>query len=189
MVKTAPLYKYRLKLNLLYPQGVKQKIYIRFLLWLIAYGRFIVVAVEILVLAAFVMRFKLDSDFANLKEEINDKIPYAESLISEEATIEQTQQRLSLIKKAYAVSGKFKQVLATITSQTPDNIRFNNFTLDNIDNTSTFQFKITAQSNSNSSISFFLNNLRRDQKLKDVKLVNISFDQGQIVFTITGVAL
>lgn len=186
MVKPALIFPPRLKLNLLYPQGIRHKIYMRFLHWLISYGRFIVVGVEIIVVSMFILRFKMDASLADLKDNIRDQVPYLESLSQDEAIIKQTQLKLALIKKTYASSTLLGPALNKINSLVPQNVRFANLTVENIENTSLFQFKITAQSNATNSISAFLNNLKNDPGFKDISLVNISYDQGQVIFTITG---
>ena len=59
--------KLKIKLNLLHTQGLPEKLPVKFLKWLVNYGRYIVVLVEIIVLVAFVARFKLDADLAEIK--------------------------------------------------------------------------------------------------------------------------
>src|SRR5438270_3459420 len=89
----------KINLNLLYPQGIPEQLPLRFLKWLISYGRFIAVAVEILVLATFIARFKLDADLSDIKQKIKDQAPYIQALSIDEAIIKETQLRLSTIKK------------------------------------------------------------------------------------------
>src|SRR3989344_9262322 len=108
--------KHRINLNLLYPQGVPEKLPLKFLKWLISYGRYIVVVVEIVVLACFAVRFKLDADLADLKENINSQVPYLESLSVDEALIVQTQQRLSNVQKVVEASSLWNKTFTQIAS-------------------------------------------------------------------------
>lgn len=185
MAKSAQKIHSRLNLNLLYPQGMAQKLPIRFLKWLISYGRFIVVIVEILVLSTFAFRFKLDADLANLKEKINEQVPFIESLGQDEALIKQTQQRLAIVKKTYAAFGQDQKFLPKISTQTPTAIKFTNFNIEQTE-IGALKFKISAQTNSIDSIAFFLKGLRNDPDLKDINLTNINFEQGSVIFSITG---
>ena len=85
--------KFKISLNLLYSQGTPLKWPAKILTWALSAGRYIGIAVEILVLATFAARFKFDADLADLKEKINQQIPYIESLQKEESLIKQTQFR------------------------------------------------------------------------------------------------
>jgi hypothetical protein len=184
----APAHKLttRLKLNLLFPQGEEQKLAARFLKWLISYGRFIVVIVEVVVLTTFATRFKLDADLANLKEEINNRAPYLEALSPDEAQIKQTQQRLSIVKKNYTISSKWQEILTSISSQTPLGVKVLNMNIAQAEPGNTFTFKITSESNSNSNLAVFLHGLKNDSSFKDVVLASVSLEEGLINFTITG---
>ncbi|MBI2595221.1 hypothetical protein HYW46_00610 [Candidatus Daviesbacteria bacterium] len=175
----------RVNLNLLYPQGIAQKLPIRFLRWLLSYGRFIVVAVEIFVLAAFAFRFKLDADLTNLKEQINEKVPFIESLSADEARIKQTQQRLAIIKNVYAFSGSWQGILSKISAQIPITAKLTSINSEKNDS-GVLQFKLNAQTTNISDVALLLKGLREDKELKDINLSNISFEQGYILFSITG---
>jgi hypothetical protein len=173
-----------LQVNLLHPQGFPQKLPIKFLKWLINYGRFIVIFVEIIVLSAFIYRFKLDSDLADTKDKINTLVPYIQSLSQDEALIKQTQLRLSTIKTSYGKNTVWDQILGKMIEYMPDTTKLNNLAVNLEEPTGVF--KIVAQSTSNSDISTFLNNLKNDQLFQNVQLSAIGFDQGTIIFTITG---
>jgi hypothetical protein len=184
--KSAPTIHSRINLNLLYPQGVPQKIYIKFLKWLISYGRFIVVGVEIIVLACFGMRFKLDADLADLKEKINSQVPYLESLVVDEAVIKQTHLRLATAQSTYNLSPSWLKTLNEISSLTPLDVKLTTLTIEKNPTLPTLAFKISAQTPSHNMLSVFLVGLRESKAFKDVGLSNISYDDGEITFTITG---
>ena len=175
----------RINLNLLYPQGIPQKLPVKFLKWLISYGRFIVVIVEVIVLGTFAMRFKLDNDLANLKEQINSKVPYIESLGLDEALIKQTQSRLLTIKNSYQTSSKWTQVFQKISADTPPAVVFSTLSVSKTEKNN-FQFKIAAQTNSNTNITLLLNKLKAEGDFQNIVLNTISLEQGQILFAISG---
>jgi hypothetical protein len=176
----------RLNLNLLYPQGINPKIYIRFIKWLIAYGRFIVIIVEVVVLACFVYRFKLDEDLNHLKETINNQVPYLESLTTDESLNNQTQTKLKTIQQVYTSSENYQKVLTKIASQTPIGTKVSNINLDGATNEGLLNFKITSQTPNNNEVAIFLNGLKNTPNLSEITLASISFDQGILSFTITG---
>lgn len=191
MVKTAQRTGSRLNINLLYPQGIMQKLPIRFIKWLISYGRFIVVVVEIFVLATFLYRFKLDADLATLNEKINDSVQYIENLSEDEALIKQTQLRLSIIKKVYSASSAWQNNYTKISAQTPVQVKFTNLSTEKTES-GFLQFKIVAQTNNISDVALFLKGLKESKGSKgeldfaDISLTNISFEQGLIEFNISG---
>ncbi len=185
MASSAQKFHNRINLNLLYPQEQSQKFAIKFLKWLLSYGRFIIIVVEIVVLGTFALRFKYDADLASLNEKINEQVPYLESLADDEALIKHTQQRLLAIKTAYSSSPDWQQILIKINNQIPPAVRFTSFNLDS-DNTNKAQFKIVASTNSNNDLTLFMSALKTDPYFKNINLTSISYDQGQIVFTITG---
>lgn len=176
----------RLNLNLLYPQGIPQKWPLKFLRWLISYGRFIVIAVEVIVLATFAMRFKLDADLAILKENIDSRVPFIESLAEGEAAIKQTQLRLSQIRKNYTNLPPWQETLTEISDQIPQQTRLTSLTFERASNTTNLQFKLTAQAATHTELAIFLNGLKNNPQFTNVALANINFDERELVFTITG---
>jgi hypothetical protein len=176
----------KIRLNLLHPQGMPEKLPVKFLKWLLLYGRYIVIVVEIVVLAAFVARFKLDSDLANLKDQIKTvAIPKIKGEQKTEQLIVLTQLQFDAIKTVYAKTPNWKQILSTISSKMPSSIRLNSLGFDN--STGKLQFKLAGESSTNGDLAAFLQGLKSDDKtFADVTLSNVSFDQGSIVFSISG---
>lgn len=178
--------KLRIKLNLLHPKEAPTKLPEKFLKWMISYGRFIVIFVEIIVVAAFLTRFKLDADLDNLKREIQKELPYVESFATDEALIKQTQQKIALIDKTYLGSDRWQDTVTSLAALMPQSIQFTGLALEEKGDRSV-NFKISGATLSNSDLGVYLNNLRRDAVFDEVNLANIIFDRQQIIFTITGV--
>lgn len=178
--------KLRISLNLLHPKEASTKLPEKFLKWLISYGRFIVIFVEIIVVGAFLARFKLDADLDNLKRQINLDLPYVEGFATDEALIKQVQTKLGIIDKSYLNSDKWQETVLDLSAQIPQSITFIALTLDEKDEESV-NFKISGTTFSNSDLGIFLNSLRGDNSFREVNLASIIFDRQQIVFTITGV--
>ena len=177
--------KLRINLNLLHPKESPLKLPERFLKWLISYGRFIVIFVEIIVVAAFLTRFKLDADLDNLKNQINRDLPYIEGKSADEALIKQAQTKLALIDKIYLNDEKWQETIVEISSQIPASIVFTGLTLEEKDEKAV-NFRVNGTTPSNSDLGIFLNNLRALDNFSEINLSSISFDQQQIIFTITG---
>lgn len=177
--------KLRISLNLLHPKEAPLKLPERFIKWLITYGRFIVILVEVIVVGAFLARFKLDADLDSLKTKINQDLPYVEGLEPDEALIKQTQTKLGLIDKTYLTSDKWQETVIELSGQIPQSIVFTGLALEEKDETSV-AFRIGATTSSNSDLGIFLNNLRKMENFREINLASIAFEQNQIVFTITG---
>lgn len=177
--------KLRIKLNLLHPKELQVKLTERFLKWLISYGRFIVILVEIVVVGAFLTRFKYDADLDELKRKINQDLPYVEGLSTDEALIDQTQSRLSLIDKTYLTSDRWQETIVNLSSQIPSSIQFISLSLSEKDEKNV-TFKISASTISNTDLGIFLNNLRTLENFREISLTNISFEDDQILFSVTG---
>lgn len=180
--------KFRINLNLLHPKELQIKLPERFVKWLISYGRFIVILVEIVVVAAFLARFKYDANLDELKKEINQDLPYVEGLAADEALIDQTQNRLALIDKTYLGSGRWQETIVNISSLTPSSIQFIGLSLEEKDEKNV-TFKINAITVSNTDLGIFLNNLRARDNFRDINLANITFEGNQISFMVTGTNL
>jgi hypothetical protein len=184
MADSAQASKLRINLNLLHPKEAPAKLPERFLKWLISYGRFIVIFVEIIVVSAFLTRFKLDADLDTLKGRIKQDLPYVEGLETDEALIKQTQTKLALVDKTYLDADKWQETILEISSQIPRSITFKQLHLDDPDGP--VKFRIAGSTTSNSDLGIFLNSLRKVSGFREINLTSISFEQDEIVFTITG---
>ena len=72
----------------------------KFLKWSLTAGRYIIILTEMVVIGAFLSRFKLDKDLSDLTEAINGKKAILEALASTEKTFRKTQSNLEIAQKA-----------------------------------------------------------------------------------------
>lgn len=168
-----------LRLNLLKPQGVPEKITIKFIRWLLTVGRFIIVFVEALVLVVFVSRFKFDSELETLKEDTESQIPYIESLKNDEYLIRQTQLQLSTIADKRLNYPNYTSIIKKISGQTPRGIKIVTLNINHEVN-----IKISGTATNNTDITSFVSALKADKTFTDVNLVSVGLDQGTTTFTI-----
>lgn len=181
-----PVSKINLNLNILFPQGTPQKLPIKFLKWLLSYGRFIALVVEAVVIVTFVARFKLDADLASLKDKINAQVPFIQSLSQDEAQIKQTQLKLTQIRTVYASEPNWQSILTEISNQLPAGVTLSVINLDHTQ--PVLAFRVNGQASSNSDLATFIAGLKQDQTFNNINLTNVTFDSGQLTFTITGEA-
>lgn len=189
MKKSARPTSSRIKLNLIHTQGLKEKLPVLFLKWLVAYGRFIVIAVEIIVVATFVTRFKYDADIEDYKDKINARLPYLESLSVDEAQIRKTQFELDQVKKVYTNTPDWQEFLTTLSAKTPQSVSLKTITLEHPDGKPNLSFRLTASANSNDSLSVLIKGLKEEGGFSDINLASITFEDGEIKFSITGTAI
>lgn len=94
----------------------------KFLRWILTYGRYIIIGTEIIVLLAFLSRFKLDRDFNDLNDRIKERQKIIENFRSIEDSVNQLQSRLSQIKTIEAAQGSGLLALPHIAPLTPPEI-------------------------------------------------------------------
>lgn len=175
-------HKLTISLDLLHPQSNPEKILVKLFRWLLASGRYIFVFVEALVLIAFIARFKLDADLAAKKEEIEQKIPYIESLANYELLIRQTQMKLSAIDSIKKASPDWAAIFQKIADQTPASVTITNINMDK--DVSNAAIRIMAQTKNNGDLANFVNGLRSDDAFTSANIASVGLETGTINFTI-----
>ncbi len=173
-----------INIDLLKPQDNQERLLVKITHWLLSTGRYIIIAVEFIVLAAFISRFKLDADLSTNKEAIEEQIPFIKSQKSDELLIRQTQLQLATIRNIRQSSPDFTLVLQKIAAQTPQNVTITTINLEAA--TGNFNLKITGQSLSNNGLSVFVSSLKKEKAFSDINLANVGLDQEIVNFSITG---
>lgn len=177
-------FKAFINLDLLHPQSEPQKLVVKAIHWALSAGRFIVVFVEILVLAAFVARFKFDADIQATKEAIDQQLPFIQSLKADEQLIRQTQFQLLSIKDIKNNSPDYIGILKRISDQASIGLILQNLNLEK--RPGKVLIKITGTAVTNNDLSTFILGLKQDKSFSDINLASISLDQGVINFSVTG---
>jgi hypothetical protein len=173
-------------INLLIRYGEKEKLYSKLIKWALSSGRFIVIFVEIITISAFVYRYKLDGDLADLQDKINnEKVPYIKSLKADEILIKNTQFQISSISKLKTEKADFISPLTTLTKIIPQSIRLTNISFDRSQEYPKTSVTISGESPSNIELSVFIKELQKHPSFSNINLTNISFEK-LTNFTITG---
>lgn len=173
------------QINLLIQKEKQFDLQSRLLKWVLTSGRYIVILVEVVVVAAFVYRYKLDADLANLDDKIKEEVPYIKSLKNDEHTILLTQFQLREIKLIKGQNLGYVTLLTTISSLTPKSIKISSVNIDRIQTPSQPTFSISGITPSNTELSAFIRALKSNPNFSNINLTNISFE-GQTSFTIVG---
>ncbi len=140
----------------------------RFLKWLLQVGRWIIIVTELVVILAFISRFKLDRDLTNLNEEIKQK----QAIISSSSDFEKEflflQKRLSTIEGLRKNQVEINQIMDVFAQLTPIGVKLSNFSL------AGEEINLTAVANSEFTFASFLKNLKNSPQLNNVAVFNVS---------------
>lgn len=88
-----------LKINLLPKDDLEKKPLGKFFKWMLSYGRYIIISVELVVLTVFFSRFIYDRQLTDLSEAIEQKQAIVASAVSLEQQVRETQSRLQKIQR------------------------------------------------------------------------------------------
>lgn len=175
--------KATIKLNLLKSQSNPEKAVIALTRWLLSSGRYILVFVEFLVLAAFLARFKLDADLASIKEEIDNQIPYIQSLKPIEVAINNTQLKLTTISSLKKEAPDYAALLRSIADKTPGGVRLTNLSLNK--DQAGVRIQIKGEAQTNVDMTALVNGLKQDPAFTEVTIAGADIEEGTINFTLT----
>jgi Tfp pilus assembly protein PilN len=157
--------------------------------WSLTIGRWIVVVTELIVILAFISRFKLDQDIINLEDEIAQKQAIIEASADQEEIFRNTQKRLSVLSSATAQDRQLKDTFTQINLSLPVDVVITSMNIsDNELSINAYSVAEQATSRAEQSISSFANNLRRSLYFDNVLLTRLNLEGGEekeILFNIT----
>lgn len=170
------------EINLLPRDDFERKAIGKFLIWALTVGRWIVVVVELVVILAFLSRFKLDRDIADLYESIRAKQSVIQNNAGFEKDFRQFQSRLvaadTLTKKQLQVV----PIVQAVASSLPTEVALTNLAFEED------KVSLTGVSLSENGIKSLVNNLRVSPVLSDISITNIAKQpemQGAITFKVS----
>lgn len=183
MPKNDAAKKVLIRLDLLKSQSNPEKIWVVLLRWLLSSGRYILVFVELIVLVAFLTRFKLDADIAATKEAIDQQVPYVQSAKEYENLIRQTQLGIATIRDRAKNSPDYTAILQKISDQTPQQVTLESLALER--QAGRIDVTISGQGQTNSSVSTFILGLKQEPLFSNVNTTSIGLEQGVVQFNLT----
>jgi len=149
--------------------------------WFLTVGRHLIVAVEVIAIAAFLARFILDKNLADLNTAIKEKESEIQSFGNLENDFRSLQERLKIIRHSKDNQLPAGKVLAVFSEITPTDISFNNLSLKNKDLT------FEAVSGSEASLAVFLNEMQKNKQFEEINLVSLvsaGSGKSEIKFTV-----
>ena len=154
----------------------------KFLKWLLNIGRWIVIVTELIVIMAFLSRFKLDRDLTNLNEVVKQKQAMVSASSDFEKEFRFLQKRLSTIEGLKENQLEADKVLELFSQVTPAGIQLSNFGLNGE------KISLTAMADSETTFAVFLKNLKQEPRLTNLTLNKVMVDEeqfGRTVFNLT----
>lgn len=140
----------------------------KLLIWALTVGRYIVIITELIVILAFLSRFKLDRDLTDLYEEIKQKQAIIESASDFEKDFRFLQKRLATIQGLEKKQLGAARVLAELTRLTPLDVSFSDFS------STSEEIDFTATALSEAGLATFLRNLKTSPRFENLNLSRVS---------------
>lgn len=140
----------------------------RLLKWILTVGRYIVIITELVVILAFLSRFKLDRDLTNLYEDIKQKQAIIESASGFEDEFRFLQKRLTIINELEKEQSTTEKIIGELVALIPLDVALNNISATNK------EVSLTAIALSEQGLASFLSNLKSSTKFEKLVLSNIS---------------
>lgn len=142
--------------------------WIKFLRWALSLGRYIVVFTELIVIIAFLMRFKLDRDLTDLHESIEQKKAIVASASSLETKFKSLQTRLTTIELVTKDQIPFNILLTELAGITPVDVSISQLSYTRTTLT------LSGVSLSEAGLATLIYQLRNSPRYTDISLTNIN---------------
>lgn len=152
----------------------------RFFKWTMAGGRYIVILTELVVIAAFLSRFKLDRDYSDLKDRIDSKRALLISYAETERKFRQTQDRLEIAGKIIRNQLVAAPRIEEVTAKVPAGVFLTDLTVSNE------EILVTGGADKVDGFGVFLSRLAGSKSWKGASVTKLVADgQAGIKFTIS----
>ena len=140
----------------------------KILKWALTVGRYIVIFTELIVMLAFLSRFKFDRDLTDLNEEIEQKQAVVQSSAQFEEKFRLLQKQLLSIETLEKNRLQTNKVLTELASLTPIDVYLSNL------NITEKEISLTATALSEGGLATFLNSLKKSTLFEKITLSQVS---------------
>jgi hypothetical protein len=159
------------KVNLLPPSEFELSFWGRFLKWAVTTGRRIIIVVELIVIVAFLSRFKLDEDLRNLNEQINLQMTQLQNQQSQEDEFLKVQKRLNLMDNLFASRFQVVKRMDYVVEKLPAGVDISKRTF------TYAEISLTADTLSEQSMGELLSTLSADLQWRSVDMTELVGDR------------
>lgn len=160
--------------NLLPKSDFEQSVWGRFLKWLLTTGRYLIIVTELIVILAFLSRFKLDQDLSNLNESIGQKKRILDALSDTERRFRHTQTRINIAGKMLDNQSFAILVADNLTAKVPPGMTITALGVDHAR-----EVTLDSTALSDTVLSSFLTRMASDKKWKTLDITQITADPSQ----------
>lgn len=166
-------------INLLPKSEFELSFWGRFLHWAITSGRYIIITVEAIVIIAFLSRFKLDQDLADLTSAIEGQQRILQSQAAQEQQFREVQARIQTIQTVLASQLHDKQISDTVVSTLPPEIKLSSLIATPTD------ISLSGTTLSEDALGRMLVAMSRHSEWKGLDLTNLSAEnESAITFSL-----
>lgn len=116
-------------INLLGQSDLEHTPWGRIITWATTYGRYIMIATEVVVLLAFISRFSLDRKLTDLKEEISQKQTIIDANATFEKEVRTLQDQLAQVKTLMTDQTRPVSLLALVNKNLPPDVYIYSFNI------------------------------------------------------------
>lgn len=168
------------EINLLPREEFEKKPLGRFLTWALSAGRYIVIFTELIVLIAFLSRFKLDRDLSDLYDKIQAKQAQITAQSDFEKEFRAFQAKLETIKTLQKDQTQGEEIVAAVAQAIPNDVSLDNLSFSEED------IRLTGIALSDTGLGGFVSNLSVSEKFTAISIANITKEAGESIrFTIS----
>lgn len=168
------------RVNLLPPSEFELSFWGRFLRWAVTTGRYIIVLAELLVILAFLSRFKLDEDLRNINEQINGQVNFLERTYRQESEFRQLQNKIALTKKYLDLRPSPYESLDYLDKRLPDEVVIRTW------NINMGEFSFSAETQNEKAMGKIMATMSGDKKWKSIDVTQLYGEKvSGIKFSIT----
>ncbi len=154
----------------------------RFLKWAITTGRYILILVEMVVILAFLSRFKLDKDLADLAESIAGKKAVLDASYSSEQNFRLVQDRLNSAQVLLQTQIGARHTLDVVTSYIPPDV-----TLAQLE-VQSHLVQVKGNATTQTGLAVFLARMTTDRSWQNIELTDVSTTTDNLIsFSISAV--
>jgi len=168
--------------NLLPVSDFEKSAFGKIVYWFLSVGRFIIIAIELLVILAFLGRFSLDRNLTDINDRINEKQAIIKSMDKMQAEFLSLQKRLESVNTLNSQQLPSDKILTVLSSVTPADIYFDVLSLD------AQSVSIDAAALSEASLFTFLSGMQKSSLFTEINLTNLTTEGSgnpEIKFSLT----
>jgi len=160
--------KKTLNINLLLEDEFGKTSFGKFIKWALSTGRYIVVFTELIVILAFLSRFKLDRDLTDLHELIEQKNAIVASAYELEKEIRSFQDGLLKINEVSQKQTSYSSFITSFAEIIPDEVTIESFSLEKN------RLSLSCTSLTPQGIGLFIYQLKQSPKFSSISIENIN---------------